>query len=93
LCEHVIDLAHVRKRILPAAASRDIGRSGVIRPLTRLPRTTCPSSPISALRPVTVRCSPDSSSAPGSSSTLRFTWQPDGKVTLNAAVMSRLIAK
>ena len=46
---------------MPAAASSDIGRPGVMRPFTRLPRPTWPSSAISALNPVTVRYSPDSS--------------------------------
>src|SRR5581483_4836336 len=35
---------------LPAAASSDIRRYGVIRPLTRSPLPTSPSSPFSALR-------------------------------------------
>jgi hypothetical protein len=37
----------MRHRVLPAAASRLIGRWGVINPLTLLPRPTWPSSPAS----------------------------------------------
>ena len=39
----------------PAAASRLIGRYGVMRPVFRFPRPTLPSSPFSQERPVTVR--------------------------------------
>jgi len=41
--QHVVDLP-----FLPAAASMLWGRPGAIRPLTRLPRPTCPESALSA---------------------------------------------